>query len=374
MRRSDIGTDRSDGGREIAIVRRAALDVRDGINIFIFALADAFIRAGHRVTVVATWVGDPARLDELYGYHARPGLIAVHHERTGFGIEGLTPGWLTRGRRAIKALAPDLVLVNGALPFDPGGHSCMLSHDLGWGTERRRLESLRTLYKRRSARNSDDVVALSPEVGAALAEDLALPAGRVRMIPPCVDVDAHRPRALADREDAILHSGTGDYKDPDATVRAFTAIERPTTRLYIEGDVTDDLSARVAALPAATRDRIELVGALPAARLRGLMDRVRVAAFPTRYVVPTASATVVEAVASATPIIGSDRLSRIVLDPDANGIACQDDRQMTAAMDRLLSDDATWERMSLAAAAMAPAMRADTVAATYLALLDGSRR
>jgi hypothetical protein len=55
----------SGDGRQIVITRRAALDCRDGINIF-FALADAFDRDGDDVAIVATTVGDRDRIQRLF--------------------------------------------------------------------------------------------------------------------------------------------------------------------------------------------------------------------------------------------------------------------------------------------------------------------
>lgn len=355
--------------RRIVITRRSALDFRDGINIFIFALADALIAAGHEVAIIATRAGDPRRLESLFGMRTRPALESIERGRPRLSFEGLTAGWLLRGARSIGRHEPDLTINNGALPFGVPGTSCNLAHDLGWQRPRR-FDLLRRRYKRYAYGRCDHIVALGSEVGAGLAGQLAVPPERIRIIPPCVDVDAIAAARRPEREDAILHAGTEDYKDPATTVRAFAALGPRRTRLYVEGQVTDELSRQVMGLPDAMRARIELLGELPAARLQELLGSVRVASFPTRYAVPTASATVVEAVAAGTPVVGSTLLSSDLLRHEANGLACRDEREVGAAFELLLEDPARWAAMSAAAVAMTPRFSAGAIARDYLSLIE----
>jgi glycosyltransferase involved in cell wall biosynthesis len=326
--------------------------------------------AGHEVTVLATHVGDRERIAALFEMRTQPTLVAVEDGIARLSYEGLTARWLLRGSRMIGRYRPDLVINNGALPFTVPGLSCNLAHDLGWATSPRRLDRLRRLYKRFAYGRCDQVVALCHEVRDGLAPQIGSSPEEIRVIPPCVDVEAYRAAASATREDAILHTGTGGYKDPATTVRAFAALRRSSTRLYVEGEIDDELRQQVAALPVATRDRIELVGPLAAAPLRTLLGSVKVASFPTRYSVPTASATVVEAIAAGTPIVGSTLISADLLEHEANGVACRDDVELTAAYERLLGDDDRWASMSRAALAMAPRFSASQVAGSYLALLE----
>jgi glycosyltransferase involved in cell wall biosynthesis len=360
-----------DRPRRIVITRRARLDFRDGINIFIFSLADALIQAGHEVAVVATTVGDRSRIGQLFGTRAEPTLEAIEEAPRRLHYEGLTVGWLLHGARIIGRHEPDLVINNGALPFRVPGRSCNVAHDLGWS--RRRLDRLRRAYKRFAYGRCDHIVALCTEIREGLAGQLDVPVATVSVIPPCVDVEATEFAARPTREDAVLHTGTEDYKSPATTVRAFAAMSRPSTRLYIEGEAGDELRRQVLALPAATRSRIELLGALDAARLRQLLGSVRVASFPTRYAVPTASPTVVEAIAAGTPIAGSTLLSRDLLEHEGNGLACRNERELSAAFERLLGDD-DWASMSGRAREMAPRFSARTVARRYLSLIDPGLR
>jgi glycosyltransferase involved in cell wall biosynthesis len=354
----------------IVITRRFALDVRDGINIFIFSLAEALLRTGHEVTVVSTRVGDRDRISGAFEIETWPELIEMERGPTRLSYDGLTPRWLRDGPRVIARLRPDLVLNNGALPFRVKGLSVNLAHDMGWATSRRRMNSLRTAYKRYAYARCDRIVALSTEVRTALAAQLEMPVGRISYIPPSVELPRYEAARAAARQDVIAHTGTDDYKDPAAAIRAFAALRRPATRLLVEGAVSPELERQVAELPSETRRRIELLGALPGKQIRELLGSARIASFPTRYVVPTASATVVEAIATATPIVGSTSVSSDLLAHDQNGIACADDAALTAGFERLLDDDEVWTAMSEAAVQRARLHAADVVGPAYLSVFE----
>ena len=284
---------------------------------------------------------------------ALPTLAAVETGPTRFSYEGLTVGWLANGARMIERHRPDLVINNGALPFAVKAHSCNVAHDLGWAGPRR-FDAIRRRYKRYAYALCDDIVATCSEIRDGLADQLGARRERIRCILPCVDLAAYPAARLEVREDAILHTGTAGYKNPAATVRAFALLDRRSTRLHVEGEITADLRRQVRDLPAATRARIELHGELSADLVRRLLGSVRVAAFPTRYAVPTASATVIEAVAAGTPIAGSTSISRDVLRHERNGLACRDDVELAAAFGRLLSNDDSWSRCPMGRWACAP--------------------
>ena len=354
----------------IVITRRDTLDVRDGINIFIFALADAFIRTGHEVTIVATTIGDESRIADLFGPREASTLAAVETRRPRFACEGLSPRWIARGPRMIRRLQPDLVINNGVLPFRTRGTSVCVAHDLGWASRSRRLDTFRRAYKRYAYAQCNQIVAVSSEVRDGISRQLSVPVERVLPIPPCIDVPAYEAARSSDREDAIVHAGTAAYKDPGATIRAFSALGPRSTKLYLVGEADVALGGQVANLPAETRDRIELVGELSAPRLRQLLGSVKVASFPTRYSVPAASATVVEAIATATPIAGSTTISTDLLRSGRNGFACDGDAELAQAFRTLLTDADRWSEMSRAASAMTPRFSADEVARSYLSLVE----
>ncbi len=156
---------------------------------------------------------------------------------------------------------------------------------------------------------------------------------------------------------------------PEATIRAFGALNDPSVRLYVTGDVTRPITKAVDALPEPLRGRVVLLGMAEGARVRELHSRVRVATFPTRYTVPVGSATVMESIATGTPIVGSSRLSRDVLAAGVNGIVVEPQAEpMAAALKAVLDNDDLWSRLSAGACDKVAQFDAHLVARQYLKL------
>jgi glycosyltransferase involved in cell wall biosynthesis len=179
----------------------------------------------------------------------------------------------------------------------------------------------------------------------------------------------YNPTGLSFRERAILHSGTQPYKDPGATIRAFGALNDPSVRLYVAGNITVPMQEAVDALPSQLRGQVTLLGDVDGQVLRKLHGQVRVASFPTRYAIPVASATVMEAVASGTPIIGSHQVSRDILVEGCNGrVVDTNPDAMAVALRALLKDDALWSRLSAGACRMIQRFDAVCIAQQYVEL------
>jgi glycosyltransferase involved in cell wall biosynthesis len=259
------------------------------------------------------------------------------------------------------------VIHSEAIPFPFRGTIVHVVHDLE--PRAGRLAPIWRTIRRFSTRRSDCVVATTRELRDELVGDLGMPAHQIAIIPKCLDVHAYHGVDLASRERAILHSGTLPYKNPGATIRAFGALDDPSVRLYVAGDVTRPMQEAVAALPETVRKCVVLLGAADGHTVRNLYERVRVAAFPTRYAVPVASATVMEAVAAKTPVVGTSHLSQDVLSDGVNGlVADTDPNAMANALRAVLNDDALWSRLSLGAGRVGERFEATRVARQYIEL------
>jgi glycosyltransferase involved in cell wall biosynthesis len=343
----------------IIITRRESLDSQDGVSIFLVSLAQAFIELGHEIKVIAG-LDSRARYERLLAPRLDIPIVPL-------GRLPSALAWL-RATRIIDRFRPDIVIHSEAVPVPLPGVIVQAVNDL-----QRRSGILAPLWRsirRFSMKRSDHIVPTTTELRDELVQDLSVPASRLTVIPKCIDRKAYRYTELSFRERAILHAGTLPYKDPVASIRAFGSLDDTSVRLYVTGDVTDAVEQERDALPAHLRDRVTLLGAVDGRTMRDLHSRVRIAAFPTRYVVPVGSATVMEAVASGTPIVGSTRLSRDVLVAGENGLVAPSvPDEMAAAFSKLLNDDELWKRLSQGAWRMAERFDAHRVAHAYLDLL-----
>ena len=356
----------------IVLTRREPLDSRDGVNIFIVSLAQALSDLDHEVRIVVGSLQSHAEYQRLLTPRVDLPILALS-DKPVHGIASAV-SWL-RAKWAIDRFKPDLVIHSEAVPVPLRGTIVQVVHDLEPRTGR--LAPLWRAIRRFSTKRSDYVVATTRELRDALVGDLGMPADHIAIIPKCLDVRAYRGVDLGARERAILHSGTLPYKNPEATIRAFGALDDPSVRLYVVGDVTRPTQEAVAALPERIRNCVALLGAVDGHTVRNLYGRIRVAAFPTRYAVPVASATVMEAVAAKTPIVGASHLSRDVLSDGVNGLVVETHAgAMAAALRAVLNDDELWSRLSVGAGRIGERFEASRVARQYieLAAAKGARQ
>jgi glycosyltransferase involved in cell wall biosynthesis len=346
------------------LTRREALDSPDGVNIFIVSLAQALSELDHEVWIVVGSLQSRTEYRRLLSPRLDLPILAL--SRTPLTGLASAAAWL-RAKWAIDRFRPDLVIHSEAVPIPLRGTIVQVVHDLQ--PRSGRLAPVWRAIRRFSTKRSDYVVATTTELRDELVRDLEMPPDQLAVIPKCIDLQAYRGVGLAARERAILHAGTLPYKDPGATIRAFGAINDPSVALYIAGDVTGPTREAVDALPERIRRRVTLLGLVDGETVRRLHCRVRVAAFPTRYAIPVASATVLEAVAAGTPIVGSSRLSRDVLADGVNGLVVgTDTRASAAALGAVLNDDQLWSRLSAGAKRMIEPFDAFRVARQYIDL------
>jgi glycosyltransferase involved in cell wall biosynthesis len=355
----------------IVITKRETLGLPDGIGVFIFHLAEEFIRQGHDVTVTGCAPLDRERIGDFYSLQHVPRLLVLKGPRTSTYAERLAI-WISEGRSAINRLYPDLVIVNGALPFSFSGVTCTVAHDL----ERRhpRLGFVSVAYKRYSYRYSDYIVATCSELRAALSVELRIQPRQIHVIPTCVVCGTYVNKPFKERQNAVLHLGTVGYKNPVATIRAFSLLG-PGARLYITGPPDEAVTQCISTVDPSVTSRIKLLGYVSSGELRTLLGSVRVVSVPSIYRLPVASPTVLESFASGTPVVGTPGISGDVLVHGENGYVCQpaDYKGISAAMQTLLQDEQAWSGLANHALATSERFSTGAVARAYLRLLRDNR-
>jgi glycosyltransferase involved in cell wall biosynthesis len=277
-----------------------------------------------------------------------------------------------RGRQEICRFAPDLVIHNEAVPIPLPALIMNVVNDLQKSSSR--MAPLWGAIRKLAARYSDCLIATTHELQAELCRELRMDPTEIAVVTKCVDLSTCTSVPLPQRERAIFHSGTLPYKDPVATLRAFNLLADATATLYVAGEVTVAVARAMDEFPAEIGARVKLLGEVDGATVRAHHARARVASFPSKYTVPVGSSTVLEAIASCTPILGSPDLSKDVLVHGANGIVCETDpRALCSGMRALLNDDDLWTDLSEGARQMRRRFGAPDVAKQYLKLYEVSR-
>lgn len=338
----------SDIQMRFVITRRESLDLPDGINSFIFSCSDAMTKSGHDVHIISPTHSCRAKVADYFDSPKYTNLHSLSDKANPTHREMLV-AWQRHGLRLVAELEPDLVMVNGALPFRMPSPSCTISHDL----ERRWSYGslVRRIYKMYCYRTTNRTVATCTELRDSLAAEIHMANTSINIIPTCINTNVYANRPLHQREAAILHMGAARYKNPIATVNAFAWLQPRAANLYMTGNPSVQLKSRLAELPTSIRDRIYLLGIVPASELRRLLSTVRVVSVPSTYVAPVASPTVLESFASGTPVVTTPSISKDLLEHGQNGFSVNpsDAAAMAKLFDLLLTDDASWIKMSSAA-------------------------
>ena len=346
------------GNVRILFTRRMALDVPDGINVFIFAMAQALILRGHEVLVVCSSLPDLEEIDRLFSPLNRPRLVGLSSRNLRTAADHVRP-WVGR-LDVVREFNPDVSVINGAIPVRLPGRSIIIAHDV----EARGFGGFRWLYKKWTYSLADSVFATCTEIRDSL-EDTFPEFRPVGVLPTCVAVDRYAPRTRSEREPAILHLGTAPYKRAEATLDAFARMKEHA-RLLVTGPVTPAVAAALQALSPEKRSKVDMLGFVSAERLVGLLGTVMAVSVPSVYRVPVCSPTVLESFASGTPVVTGFSITADVVQHGRNGYLCSTTKEMAAAMDWCIADHEDWTRASAEARATAKRFSSDTVAQRLL--------
>jgi glycosyltransferase involved in cell wall biosynthesis len=351
----------------ILITRRESFHLPDGINIFIFTLADELVRRGHDVVALSTCRTDENIVRDTFTFQYYPHFVSIT-DRAQLSYTQTGIAWLRAGRARAAECSPDAVIINGAVPVRLPGRSAIVSHDLEQRLADR--EYLRVLYKRWTYRLPQHVVATCSELAVALAHELRLDPAGITVIPTCMRIGNYRGKPLEERRKAILHMGTVGYKNPLATLRAFiTTHAAGDSELILTGPITAELQQEYDAAPREVQLRIQFVGFVSAEQLKELIESARLVSVPSVYHVPVASPTVLEAFAASTPVVCSNSISRDIIQDGVNSLKADSADDLAGAFNSLLTDDELWRKLSNETVKTAGRYSAENVAMRYEALL-----
>jgi glycosyltransferase involved in cell wall biosynthesis len=230
-------------------------------------------------------------------------------------------------------------------------------------------------------RTFDKTVAVSTELKQELVRQLQLPVEKIPVIPVCIDTRRFSPSPGAKRIHAILHIGARQEKRPDITIEAFERIaeQDDEVELWITGGLASigtnerakTLLSRLEKKNIDIRKRISIMGTVSKEKLAELYSMAKVTSVPSDYVVPVCSPTVIESLASGTPVVGSvSAISKDILIDGYDGFRVQTGDAATFALrlSSMISSDSVWSEMSKNAVTIAQRCDKMNVAKEYISL------
>lgn len=284
----------------------------------------------------------------------------------------------THLRRAVRSDPPDVFFAGAyTAPLALGVPLAVTIHDVSFAAHpewfRPREGARRRLLTRQAARAAEVVFTDSAFSRDEIRDRLAVPADRIRVIPPGVTRRAAGP---CPREPLVLFVGSiFNRRRLPATITAFAAATatRPETRLVIVGADRSYPSLDLAGLAAeaGVGKRVEITSYAAEADLDSLYARASVFVFLSEY--EGFGLTPLEALSAGVPIVVLDTpVAREIYGEAAWYIPRESDvRGATIAIRTLLEDPASRARLLEHAPAVLARYSWDAAAAETLAAIEG---
>jgi glycosyltransferase involved in cell wall biosynthesis len=354
-----------------------------GISVFIFELSNALIRDGHKVYLVSgrDVPKTETALKMMFDVEKLPIIIPLQRSLTETYSLKLDVGtakelslWLSQGSHLLRNIAPDMVIINGAVPICSSTFKVAVCHDLEFRA-RTGPYALQKLYDKALYQIFDKVAATSTELAKLASNQLGIKSEKVITIPTCIDTSKYAVLPREQREHAILHVGTWIDKNLETTVKAFCKLAKtdPALKLYVVGNLWEWPKNILSKVKEEFSERICCVGKISKMQLKDLYSRVKVTSVPSIYRVPLLSPTVLESLASGTPVVGgSTAISRDLLVDGYNGFTVYptDFNTLSERIALLTRNAELWNRFSANARSSVQNFDASVVGRKYLGLYN----
>ena len=264
------------------------------------------------VTVITTGTGLRARQESWHG-------IPVHRLGTWLTLSNtpVNPMWWWQVRRLLTRLDIDVVNAHAPVPgladvaaFTAPVPVVLTYHSGSLVKGDHAVDGLLRTYERhvlpRVFGRCSELVAVSPV-------SMAHGTGRAHLVPPGVDCELFTPPAdTSAREPRVLYVGrverTSRWKGLHVLVQSLVRLRErvPGVRLGVVGDGDDVPHLRARAELLGVADLIDWHGAVPHSELPDLYRRAGVTVLPSLTESESFGMTLVEAMASGCPVVGSD--------------------------------------------------------------------
>jgi len=373
----------------IAVTQVGDCLIADGINVFIYELSDALIHLGHEIYLVSGLAANvpvngnisafERAVREMFAVENVPRLVSLsfHSHARDFLTFSMQQNarFTFKGSETLNRISPDMVIFNGVTTTWCPHFKVAVNHDMQF-----RISALK-YYDMLMYRTFDKLVATCTELKQGLIKQFHLPQSKISVIPICVDTSRFSSRVKNERQHIILHVGTRPEKRPETTIKAFARIAEtdPEVKLFVAGQIAPrQLDGCISGIrEESIRQRIVILGRVSKEKLADLYAQAKVTCVPSDYNVPVCSPTVIESLASGTPVVGSiAAISQDILVDGYSGyrVYPNDVEMFAGRLNTLITDDELWAKMSKNSLAIAQRCDKTNVAKEYVSLYNESAR
>jgi glycosyltransferase involved in cell wall biosynthesis len=309
---------------KVAIIRRGDVGEIDGVNRFIFTLADGMRKLGCQVRVFGHHMtGNPS---ELFSVEVKTSVVS---NSSAGGYFKRMWEWYVRGSEILRRFEPDMVIVNGVVPLRLKAFKIAVNHGNAiFELRKSRLKrySTKMLYS-----TYDRVVCVSSKVASEMKEVGLMCDGIIPI--PIILENYH---LEAEREALVMHVGTAQRKRPDISVKAIEILRNLgfNVKLVLVGPYGEE------------RDWIVMKSACPDRELRELYSKSLALIHPSYWEgFPYA---VVEAQACGTPVVAGPGVPDEALINGKTGfkVSSFNPKEYAEKLRELLENESLWKYIS----------------------------
>lgn len=358
----------------IVITRAKSAFSVDGISFFIWELSNELISQGHEVFVISGYNdGNLINVKEMFEIENLPKVICLNQKplneiKLQSGMK-IIYNWLCHGSKILHKIMPDMIICNEAMPLIYPNFKVVVCHDLEYRFPGRKI------YDKIFYRLYNRVITTSEELRRNVMIELRIKPNKIAKIPLCINTKKYLKNSIDERDHAILHVGTWKDKNLQTTLAAFQLLATKDQRLklFVVGDIWSWPRRLLSSIDKRIRKRIICLGRVSKKELRVIYSKVKVVCVPSNYRVPVLSPTVLEALASGTPVVGSSTgISKDILIHGYNGfrIPPMDHIQTAEKILSLIKDDGLWSEMSRNALKISELFSPSKVARMYFELYN----
>lgn len=343
----------------IAVTRREYMTEIDGVNRFVFTLADGLSSLGHEVHVLSYSFRDVSRAEisayikDFFGFQGS--ICTLTHETETVNLPKMALTWYVMGSKLIDQLDLDAVIVNGIVPLRTKAVKIAVNHGIfagefaRAGSLRRQayLQIARNLYKRYTDMCVCDASQLQREFKKLIKVDSIV-------IPLPVKLHLFKSEPVHQRDSTIVHIGTRSNKNAELAIRSIeilTGKMKTDAKLIIVGSRTPYIEELMLKYKHLVPRHLDFVGPLALfsrdnITIRDLLAHARALVLPSKHEALPYS--VLEAFASGLPVVVSSAVPSEMVTDGYNGFRVGDfDPNLYAKrLASLLTDDGLWQSVS----------------------------
>jgi glycosyltransferase involved in cell wall biosynthesis len=368
---------------EIVLTRREYITTLDGVNRFVFNLADGLKELGHQVRVVSYSFRHVSRsmlvpyLRKSFDLESDLQVVTLSKKNEREVFPKIAFSWCQKGSELINDLGSDAVILNGVVPLRTKTARIAVNHGVFTGSFPSINQVKKCVYLelvKRLYRQVDVPVCVSSRLRAELKRLLDID---FRVVPLPLKLHLFSANPLEKREPFVLHIGTRPFKNVEISIRSIRRLLQKyglNVKLFVVGSRNAHCEDLMKKYKDMVPENLEWAFDVPSSTVRDLLSHAMALVVPSRY--EAVSYVVLEAFASGLPVVVSSAVPREVVVDRCNGFRLKSlDPDMYAQKLAILFNQASaWREMSKNALKSSEKYSHFKIAETYQNIIESSLR